>query len=228
MTTIALIGPDGAGKTTLTGMLRDAGVLPIKYVYMGINMSASNVALPTARLAASMKHRLAARATVESTRPPRRRWYRPVWVAARLANRLADAWFRQLVSWTYQWRGYVVLYDRHFTIDFAREVAPDGEESLDRLVYRWCVTRLYPRPDVVIFLDAPGTVLFARKGELTIEELERRRQAMLRQGAHLPGFHRVDATRPLPEVFEEIKAHVLRVPGIRRHAAREVREAQSR
>jgi hypothetical protein len=59
-------------------------------------------------------------------------------------------------------------------------------------------------------LDAPGHVLFARKRESTVEELERRRQAFLRQGERLPGFVRIDATRPLDEVYADVAAVVLR------------------
>ena len=218
MSTIALIGPDGAGKTTITRMLQDSGLLPFKYLYMGVNISASNVALPSTRLAAYLKRRLGVGAEATAGAPPstrrgaarRRGPVRRAWSAARLANRLADAWFRQLVSWSYELRGYVVLYDRHFVLDFSHEIAADASDSYDRRLYRWCLTRLYPAPDMVIFLDAPGAVLYARKGESTVEELERRRQAFLHEGRRLPCFRPVDATRPLPEVFEEVSDHIVR------------------
>lgn len=118
--------------------------------------------------------------------------------------------YRQLVSWRYQLQGFVVLYDRHYVFDFAPEIMEVQRESLEQQLHRWWLTYLYPRPDLVIFLDAPGEVLFARKGELTVAELERRRQAFLRQGERIPNFVRVDATRPLGEVYEEIIYHVLR------------------
>ena len=218
MSTIALIGPDGAGKTAITRMLRDSQVLPFRYLYMGVNIAASNVALPTARLAEWAKRRLGRGGSMAAGAPPRShaaaRRRRGVlggaWSAARLANRLADAWFRQLVSWSYELRGYVVLYDRHFALDFVDEIAADTSEPLDRRLYRWSLTHLYPTPDLVVFLDAPGAVLYARKGESTPEELERRRQAFLAHGRRLPGFRRVDATRPLAEVYEEVAALVVR------------------
>lgn len=220
MSTIALIGPDGAGKTTITQMLQASRALPFKYLYMGVNISASNVALPTARLAEYVRRRLGG-APVAAGAPPRapggvarrRGPVRRAWSAARLANRLADAWFRQIVSWSYELRGYVVLYDRHFVLDFAPEIAADASEPYDRRLYRWCLTHLYPIPDVVIFLDAPGAVLYARKGESTVEELERRRQAFLRHGQRLPCFRCVDATRPLPEVYDEVAGHIARLVG---------------
>jgi thymidylate kinase len=100
-----------------------------------------------------------------------------------------------------------VLYDRHFVFDFAPEIAGDRAAALDRRIH-WRLLRFYPRPDLVIFLDAPGAVLYARKGEWTIEELERRRQAFLRVGERTRGFVRVDATRPLDEVCAEVSRHV--------------------
>jgi hypothetical protein len=199
-------------------MLETSGLLPIRYLYMGVELSSSNVALPTSRLAAWVKRRVRGRrgaATGPSApaslpmpdRPARRSRVRAV---ARFANRFCEEWYRQVVSWYYQTRGYVVLYDRHFLFDFAPEIAP-RPWSLEQRLHAWCLAHLYPRPDLVIYLDAPGAVLFARKGELSIAELERRRQGFLRQGARFPNFVRVDATRPLPEVYKDVTAHVLRL-----------------
>lgn len=211
MPSVALIGPDGAGKTTLTRMLETSGLFPFKYLYMGVDISASNVALPTSRLAQRLKRRSS---TGEPGRDPRTA--RPeggaLRAGVRLANRLLEEWYRAMVSWLYQARGFVVLCDRHFLFDFAPEVLPGGAmRSLEQRLHWWALDRLYPRPDLVIFLDAPGTVLFARKGESTAAELERRRQAFLARADRVPRFVRVDATRPLPEVYAEITRHVLRL-----------------
>lgn len=212
MPAIALIGPDGAGKTTLTRMLRDSGVLPFRCLYMGVNTSSSNVALPTSRLVERSRSRTGA--TV--SRRPRG----PVWRTARLLNRIAEEWFRQSVSWYYQARGYTVLYDRHYLFDFSSELATGVDEGLDKRLHRRLLQAFYPRPDMVIVLDAPGSVLYARKGELTPPELERRRMALLRAGARQPGFVRIDATRPLLEVYAEIESLVIaRFGGRARHGS---------
>jgi thymidylate kinase len=223
---VALIGPDGAGKTTLTRMLAQSGLLPLKCIYMGIDISASNVSLPTSRLVARLKKdRARAAQGANATTPPagasgRRRGVRhALWATARLANRLADEWYRQAVSWWHQYRGFTVLYDRHFAFDFSHEVSGNGVEPIDRRVHRWCLEHLYPRPDLVVFLDAPGETLFARKGELTPRELERRRQAFLNIGRRVPAFVRVDATRPIAEVYSEVAGHVLRAAGRRARRA---------
>jgi thymidylate kinase len=191
---IALIGPDGAGKTTITRRLVDLDTLPLRYLYMGINMEASNRILPTSRLIRHVRR--------HAVGTYRQSIFR---AAARLCNRVAEEWYRQLVCWWWQLRGYTVICDRHFVLDFAPEIAPKSGESLDRRVHRWLLRYCYPKPDLVLFLEAPGEVLYARKGELTVEELDRRNAAFLQVGRRMPNFVHIDATRPLDEVFGEVR-----------------------
>jgi len=211
MRSIALIGPDGAGKTTLSHMLEQSPVLRLKYIYMGIEIRKSNITLPTSRWIERVKERGSRRhpeARTVASGSARRAIGATAWAVARLTNRLAEEWFRQAASWYYQLRGFTVLYDRHFVFDFAPEVAAHGGEPLDKRIHRWCISAFYPRPDLTVFLDAPGTLLFARKGELSATELERRRQAFLQVGRRIPGFIRVDATRRVDVVYAEIVRHV--------------------
>jgi len=72
------------------------------------------------------------------------------------------------------WRGDIVLCDRHPLEDLALG-PPTG--SPYRALELALLRRFVPWPDAVILLDAPGEVLFERKGEHSPEVLERWRQA---------------------------------------------------
>lgn len=215
ISSVAVVGPDGAGKTTVCRVLEASGRLRCKYLYMGINIDSSNVALPSWRVVNYLKrrHRVVARGdeAVRGKGTDRRgRSGRALWATARLVHRVMEEWFRQGLSWLYQLRGYIVLYDRHFLFDYSPEMVARRGESFDRRLHVWLLAHLYPRPDLVIYLDAPAEVLYARKGESTPDELERRRRAFLRTGTRLPNFVCVNCAQPLEEVCSEVETAIMR------------------
>jgi thymidylate kinase len=209
---IAIIGPDGAGKTTITEHLVRSQPDCFKYVYMGVNLDACNHVLPTTRWVRRVKRWMDRQpgkpSTGEDGRPFRNASQRlrrgRLWAAARLINTLADEWYRQLVSWYYQWQGRVVVYDRHFVFDFWDEPSSGRRPTLGRRIHRWCLQSLYPRPDLVIFLDAPPEVLLARKKEWSLADLQRKRQTLMRAGKTMSNFHRIDATQSLEAVYAQV------------------------
>ncbi|HKW62496.1 MAG TPA: hypothetical protein VJN89_08135 [Candidatus Acidoferrum sp.] len=212
MFSVALIGPDGAGKTTITAQLRQASCVPIKCLYMGINIEASDHALPTSRLVEHFKRKHKAVSGIHCTYDSpagkdqtNRGLHGWLWAIGRLINRLLEEWYRQILSWSFQLRGYAVVYDRHFLYDFTLEGIDGENQPVDKRIHRWFLENLYPRPYLTIYLDAPAEVLFARKGEKTLAELERRRQAFLQLGHTVRNFVRVDATRPLDVVYAEVR-----------------------
>jgi thymidylate kinase len=151
---VALLGPDGAGKSTLAESLLDAFPVPARRLYLGL-YGAGQASLPGLGL------------------PIR-------------AERLVRA---RAVAWWHVRRGRIVLLDRH-PLDLV--AAPKGGPKA-RLRRRLFV-RLAPRPDVVLILDAPGAVLFARKAEHDADALETAMAAYRLLGARTPNAVVIDAT----------------------------------
>jgi thymidylate kinase len=215
---VALVGPDGAGKTTIARRVEQTSPLRVKSIYMGVNLDTSSLMLPTTRLVVAIRRaRGAARTDMVASTDPRHSGSERKGRAARataglkstlrLGNWLAEEWFRQLVAWYYtKLRHTVVLFDRHFFADYyAYDIASDVPRSLTRRIHGFVLQRLYPLPDLVIYLDAPPEVLFARKGEGTLEWLETRRQDYLRIGELVPRFVVVDAASPVEDVASDVE-----------------------
>jgi len=128
-----------------------------------------------------------------------------------LANLIAEEWYRQTVSWIYRLRGHVVVFDRHVVFEYV----PDSTTyHVQRYrfgirVHLWLVRRCFPRPDLTVFLDAPAEVMYERKREWSVEHLRRHRAALIEQGEKTSNFVRVDATRDVDRVVQDVLSRVL-------------------
>jgi thymidylate kinase len=214
--TVALIGPDGAGKTAVARRVEELLPVPVKYLYMGVNPDSSNYLLPTTRLVHALRRARSARPDTagprDSSRPdgpaPKGRLRRTVRSGRsflRLGNRLAEEWHRALVAYLHRRRGSIVVFDRHFFADYyAYDISAKPSRSASRRLHGFVLSRIYPRPDLAIYLDAPAEILFERKGEGTLESLERRRREYLELGQVLREFAVVDASRSLEMVTREV------------------------
>jgi len=127
----------------------------------------------------------------------------------RLLRRVSEESYRQLVSWIYQLGGNVVLYDRHFLFDACPTPADSRKYRFTDRIHFWFLRKLYPRPGLTIFLDAPPEVLYARKQEVPIEYLERTRLELAQKSCYAKKFVKVDTTQPLDEVVKIVKKLVL-------------------
>lgn len=190
--TVAILGADGAGKSTMSRALTDSLDVPAEYLYMGVNLEVSNVVLPTTRLLLKLKRLEGGRPDMAAGPPDHERpvvqpdgtlgrFLKAVRLNVRMLTLMAEEWYRQLLIWRHRRSGRVVVLDRHFFFDYySHDVAPSGRLPLIRRIHGRLLDRIYPRPDLVVVLDAPADILFARKGEGTPERLERRRQEYLR------------------------------------------------
>lgn len=216
MFTVALVGADGAGKSTIGRKLQEISPLPMKYVYMGVNLESSNLVLPTTRLLLEIKRARGQRPDItvprdvdfQSQTPPKftKRAAAGIKSALRLVNLIAEEWFRQLIVWNYTFRGYYVLFDRHFYFDYyAHDIAnKNPKRPLSSRIHGFMLEKLYPKPDFVIFLDAPSEVLFARKPERTIEILENKRQEYVRLREVMENYAVVDVSQPVDTVARQV------------------------
>lgn len=220
MPTVALIGPDGAGKTTLSQRLQRELGIPVKYIYMGVNLEASNVVLPTTRLMLAFK-RARGKGLAMGGPPdpakgkvlpkhPLKRVLVEAKSALRMVNQLGEEWYRQAVIRAYERQGNLVLFDRHFLFDyyFHDIKSSHTQRTLSSRAHGFLLNRFYPRPDLVLCLDAPAEVLFVRKPEGTIEALEQRRQEYLQLRHLAKNFVLVDATQPLEQVYRQAAAEI--------------------
>ena len=104
----------------------------------------------------------------------------------------------------------MVVFDRHFFADYhAYDVEGGARLPLSRRIHGFVLARAYPKPDLVVYLDAPGEVLLARQGEGDVAALERRRGDYLRLADVAPHCVTVDATQPTDDVVRAGAEEVL-------------------
>jgi thymidylate kinase len=172
---VALVGPDGAGKSTLSDGLRSRWPGSSRAVYMGLWQDG--------------------------------RWDRLLHrvPGGRLGQRTARAVRGTLSARWHRACGRLVVLDRS-QLDVRLPGAHDG--SLGGRITERVLTTLAPEPDLVVVLDAPGEVMFERKGEHSAEVLEQRRQGYLALAAELPASLVVDATLPPGEVASRVLSRI--------------------
>lgn len=220
MFSVALIGPDGCGKSTISKRLLHEASFKSKRIYMGVDRYESNFTLPTTRLIRWVKLKISgskARGGPANTSNQNKlrdsslpaRLYRELKAPFVLLNNMAEEWYRQVITWYFVRRGQVVIFDRHFYADSYHIDVKGRDTHWANRLHGYMLEHLYPRPDFVIYLDAPAEVLFARKHEGTIEWLEQRRLAYLDLHDKVPHFTIVDVTQVEDAVFAEVQKLIL-------------------
>jgi thymidylate kinase len=191
--TVALLAPDGAGKSTLAYSLTRDPYLRARLIYMGTNVKAQGLFLPTTQwLHTKIKKSEARRAKLGLK----------ILKGMGFINRVVEQWYRSLAAAYHVSRGRFVVYDR-FVYDSWLVSRP---RSIRKRIRRWLLEAACPSPDLVVLLDAPGDLLFKRKGEHSPEWLELQRQSYLNLLPSVPNMIVVDAQQDAEEVRKEVTA----------------------
>lgn len=125
---------------------------------------------------------------------------------------------KMLYLFTDYWLGYfsavrantvrtrLVVFDRYFydiLVD-PKRVLYGGPRWFPRLL-----SRLIPRPDLVILLNASPQILWSRKQEVSFEEVVRQQKQYLKVARRIGCAVVIDAARPLPEVVMQVREAIL-------------------
>ena len=207
--TVAVVGPDGAGKSTLVAALHAVPELETLPIYMGVDRRKATHSLPTTRwLVRRLRHANHGRDGSRTTRTTAGRMRRRARDLVALPHELMEFGFRYLVGWWARRDGRIVIFDRYI-YDPLIDARVDGRGGWERFRGRVFAT-LFPAPDLIIVLEAPGSVLYARKGEHGEKRLDLVRRETARMASRARRAVFLDASEPIADVtaraVEEIRA----------------------
>ncbi|MFC1893703.1 hypothetical protein ACFLYR_06740, partial [Chloroflexota bacterium] len=80
--------------------------------------------------------------------------------------------------------------------------------NIESLLFQ-ILLRFVPSPDLVIHLDAPPELVYRRKSELALSEIERQAAVCKQIVSILPHGHTVDSSLPLKDVVSQIRHLVI-------------------
>ncbi len=173
---LALLGPNGVGKSTAAENLRRSFPLETRIVYMGLWKASSR---PSGRVGAG----------------------------AEVLTRPIRVWLRYLLAFYHQLRGRLVVYDRYV---YEALLPPRPPLLFLKRPYFWLLSHAVPAAAIVVVLDVPGPVAFARKQENPPDELESERRIYAGMAARVPTLQLVDAEADAATVHAELSDIVWR------------------
>jgi thymidylate kinase len=168
--TIALIGMDGVGKSTIADLLTSelSRFNPVKRVYMGFGVEAMAAEGHVRR---THPRQISGRLRSKILLGAGRQLKFPVW-------RHTLQWKRFLSTWRHRRRGGVVIYDR-YVYDQTIEIQRVGAIPLLEKLFAFVSLRIFPKPDFTFLLDLSPDVSYARKPEGDKTKLTTRRTAYI-------------------------------------------------
>jgi thymidylate kinase len=192
---LAVVGPDGVGKTTFIDLLRhELARILVK------DPESIKVSHFRPRLLPNIKElfRKGSTDAAEFSQPHRAAPAGPLGSLARISYYWLDyvIGYWLLVRWRSP-REHVYVFDRYF-YDFL--VDPQRSRISLPMWVRRAFLAITPEPSLVFFLDCPAEVVHQRKQELPLKEIERQMSVYRELAARHPQrFMVLDATRAAPE-----------------------------
>lgn len=189
---LAVVGPDGTGKSTLCALLIERSLIgaPVMHVHHRFRLLPGGRAVPT---------------TEPHADPP----------YGRLACELKAVYLfvDYLLGWLLRARPFLrrggwILMERAW---WDLVVDPARYRMRPNTVLVPILGRLLPAPDAHLVLDCPPEAVLARKGELPAAELTRQTEAWRRFVARNPKAISIDASLPVEAVLERAVAEVDRI-----------------
>ena len=150
---VALLGPDGSGKTSVATALARSSPMAMRRIYMGYGRCDEEAGSWARR----ELWRLANATPAEGPRVWRR--FR---LGLRWSARIALQMSRSAVVRARRAAGQVVLLDRYVYDLWLPHGNQQQYQSRARRAVRWCLAAVSPSPDLVIGLDAPAEILRKR------------------------------------------------------------------
>ena len=209
--TIALIGPDGVGKSTVISELTNSFPLGIKSVYMGWSDHENTLKLPTSKWLYRRYNKTKTSSIVEKPEFPSevqalseniKPHKEQVKVTVQkihwkqlpgIINEIAEQYTRYFYAKYYKFRGAFVLYDRYVYDQFIFNSTAKKEEvkPQDKILAEF-FKRFFPDPDLTILLAGDAELIHQRKNELPAHKIAKRIALYEEIGRTKKNFHIID------------------------------------